>query len=64
MQVRVLPVRPEQSGKTDTTNQDIPGFFLTGVFMRKLASIRKIAGVRPIPEADAIECVVSCEAGM
>ena len=25
--------------------------------MRKLASIRKIAGVRPIPEADAIECV-------
>ena len=27
MQVRVLPVRPEQSGKTDTTNQDIPGFF-------------------------------------
>ena len=25
--------------------------------MRKLASIRKIAAVRPIPEADAIECV-------
>ena len=25
--------------------------------MRKLASIRKIAGVRPIPGADAIECV-------
>ena len=25
--------------------------------MRKLASIRKIAGVRPIPEADAIESV-------
>ena len=25
--------------------------------MRKLASIRRIAGVRPIPEADAIECV-------
>lgn len=25
--------------------------------MRKLASIRKIAAIRPIPEADAIECV-------
>ena len=25
--------------------------------MRKLASIRKIASIRPIPEADAIECV-------
>ena len=25
--------------------------------MRKLASIRKIAGVRPIPGADDIECV-------
>ena len=25
--------------------------------MRKLASIRKIASIRPIPGADAIECV-------